>query len=96
MKFSATRYPGDGEEDQIVIRMCPTNASILSELIGSGDSVIWFHDGSAPINDDPNSIMSGEALRELNEALDNQRRSVEVHCNETDNDHIDYHIVLGE
>lgn len=96
MKFSATRYPGDGEEDQIVIRMCPTNASILSELIGSGDLVIWFSDGSTPINDDPNSIMSGEALRELNEALDKQRRSVELHCNVTGETLIDYHVVLGE
>lgn len=89
MKFSATRYPGDGEEDQIVIRMCLKNASILLEILGAADGALRDSDGDEIATPDE-CIITARSFDELREALGKDVAAYTLHDNYSGNDFIDY------
>lgn len=91
MKFSATRYPGDGEEDQIVIRMCLKNAAILHEILGNADGTLYDNDGDET-QTDPECIVTGAAFEELDKALGSDKGGFSLFDNEHGVDYVDYSV----
>ncbi len=91
MKASVTRYPGeDGQEDQIVIRLCPENAAILLEILGSVDTQIMDPEGTEePV--DSQSITAGTVFESLHGQLTKEERSkFYLYDNNAGDDGIDF------